>query len=122
MSIATQILIALFSGAFLLYVINLIVRGKLMLRYSLIWMALSLVLIICAVFPAPISWISAIFGFGLSSNFIFLLGLFLLMVFSLSLSVIASKEAEGIKNLAQRLAIVESELRSLRKNGIKERD
>lgn len=46
----------------------------------------------------------------LTTNFVFFLGLFLLLAFLPMLSVIATKQAANIKNLTQRLAIIEKEI------------
>lgn len=48
--------------------------------------------------------------FRVDHEFVFFLGLFLLLAFLPMLSVIATKQAANIKNLTQRLAIIEKEI------------
>ena len=110
MTFVTQVLAAIFAVVFFVYVIRLASKGKLSLRYSFFWLSLSVVILIAAIFPGFIGAIGELFGFALTTNFVFFLGLFLLLAFSLMLSVVVTKQAASIKNLTQRLAIVEKEL------------
>ena len=111
MTFVTQVLAAIFAVVFFVYVICLVSKGKLSLRYSFFWLALSVAILIAAIFPGFIGAVGELFGFVLTTNFVFFLGLFLLLAFSLMLSVVATKQAASIKNLTQRLAIVEKEIR-----------
>lgn len=95
---------------FFVCVICLVSKGKLSLRYSFFWLSLSAVILIAAIFPGSIGAIGELFGFVLTTNFVFFLNLFLLLAFSLMLSVIAMKQAASIKDLTQRLAIIEKEI------------
>ena len=110
MTFVTQVLAANFAVVFFVYVIRLVSKGKLSLRYSFFWLSLSVGILIAAIFPGFIGAIGELFGFVLTTNFVFFLGLFLLLAFSLMLSVVVTKQAASIKNLTQRLAIVEKEL------------
>lgn len=84
-------------------------RGRLLLRYSLLWMALAVVAMLGALFPEIIFRLSDLVGFETPSNFILFVGLFFLMAVCLSLSVIVSKQALRIKSLVQEMAIMENE-------------
>lgn len=110
MSLVLQIVMILGCLMLLGYVIRLVKRGRLLLRYSLLWLALAVVVIVCAVFPSISFGLAYALGFVAPSNFIFFAGFFFLLLISLSLSSIASKQALSIKNLVQRLALVEKEL------------
>ena len=107
MSIALRLVVVLFCAILLLFVFRLVAREKLMLKYSLLWLFLVVAVMLCAIYPNGIFAIAKIFGFANPSNFIFFLGLFCLLAISLSLSVIVSKQTMRIKNLTQRLALLE---------------
>ena len=94
------------------YVVRLIVSGKLQLKYSLLWLALVLVLLLSALFPQPLCFLSSAMGFATPSNFIFLGFVFVILIM-LSLSLIASKQADAIKNLTQRVALLEKDIESI---------
>lgn len=93
-----------------IYVFSLVKKDKLLLRYSLLWMALALVLIFCALFPGPVFAFAQLFGFVTASNFIYVVGFVFLLLICLSLSSVISKQTTSIKNLTQRIALLEKEL------------
>lgn len=78
MLIVLQAVVIVLALAFFAYVVHLIIRERLLLKYSLLWMVLTAVIVLCAVFPEPLYAISHLFGFVNPSNFIFLIGLFFL--------------------------------------------
>ena len=86
------------------YVVKLIVSGRL---------ALVLVLVLSALFPQPLCYLSSAMGFATPSNFIFVLGFVFVILIMLSLSLIASKQADAIKNLTQRVALLEKDIESI---------
>lgn len=110
MNLVTQIVIALLCVIFLIYVIRLVIKGRLLLKYSLAWMLIAIAIMLCAVFPYPVAIVSDFLGFDITSNFVFFIGIVFLLFFCLALSVIVSRQSDSIKKLTQRLAIVEKEL------------
>ena len=83
---------------FFVCAICLVSKGKLPLRFSFFWLSLSVIILIAAIFPGSIGAIGELFGFVLNTNFVFL-DRFLLLAFSLMLSVIVTKQAASIKDL-----------------------
>lgn len=86
-------------------------RGKLLLRYSLLWMGLAVAAIIGALFPGVVYSLSDFCGFETPSNFILFVGVAFLAVTCLSLSAVVSKQAIRIKTLIQEIALIENEER-----------
>lgn len=80
------------------------------MKYSLMWMLLALVLLVCAVFPQVVFFFSDVLGFNAPSNFVFLVGLFLLMGIVLSLSIIVSWQARYIRGLVQKVSLLEKRI------------
>lgn len=106
-----QQIVAIAVGIGLLtWVIILVSRGKMQLRYSLLWLLLAIAVALGAVFPQPLFFLSAACGFEAPSNFLFFVGFVLSIVIMLSLSTIVSSQAEALKNAIQRIAILEKEL------------
>lgn len=93
--------------AFFLYVIYEVKKGQLLLRYSLLWLLLSLFTLVFSVFPEPVYCLAKIFGFEMASNFVFFVGLFFVIAIVLSLTIIVSKQSIMIKNLTQQIALNE---------------
>lgn len=107
MSVSIRITIIVTCLLLALYVIRLVLTDKLQLRYSLLWLALVVTLLICSFFSIPVCWLSSFFGFVTSSNFIFVAGFIFVILILLSLSVTVSRQALAIKNLTQKIALLE---------------
>ena len=113
-TIVLRLLIAVVFVSFLLCVIRLVSRDKLLLKYSLLWILLSVVIFVCDAFPEIMYWASDVLGFISPSNFIFLVAIALLLAIALSLSVAVSRATVANQNLTQRLALLEKELEERR--------
>ena len=109
---ALRICAAIFFLGFLVYVLGLVSKGKLQLKYSLLWILLCLVILVCDAFPGIIFFFSKLLGFITASNFMFIVAIVLLLAICLSLSVAVSRLVIAVKNLTQRIAILEKELKS----------
>lgn len=109
MPLALRLSVISASIILLLYVLHLVKQDKLQLRYALLWLTLATVILFCSVFPQLLVGVSAFFGFATLSNFIFLVGFFFLLIIALSLSLIVSQQSASIKNLTQRIALLEFE-------------
>lgn len=98
------------SLAFLLFTVFQIKRGKLLLRYSLMWMFLSVLLLIIAIFPQPIFALAELVGFDVGSNFIFSMAIFFLLLLCIgqtrAISQLVIKQTES----TQRIALLEKRL------------
>lgn len=114
MSFVQQFMMALASSVLLYVVLRMVVKRDLQLRYALLWLALSLIMIACSLFPGPLFELAHLLGFHNSSNFIFVLAILFLLTISLMLTAIVSKQAAAIKNTVQRLAILENEVEEFR--------
>ena len=101
-----QIVAIILCVAFFAYVVHLVARERLLLKYSLLWMALTVVIVLCALFPQPLYSISSFLGFETPSNFIFFIGLFFLLAISLSLRQPAPKHAHMITNRGEATALI----------------
>lgn len=91
----------------------LIAQRKLQLKYSLTWFFLLALILIIALVPAPFFVLAAWCGFEASSNMLFFIGMFILMSICLSLSVIASKNANDIRRLTQTVALLNAHIKQL---------
>lgn len=90
-------------------VIHAVNKGILQLKYSLIWLLISLGFIITACFPKIIFMITALVGIETPSNLIFFLAITALLGICFSLSIIVSKQDAKIKRLIQLLSIDHNE-------------
>lgn len=105
--LALRIFAIVICLCFFLYVIYKIKKGQLLLKYSLLWLLLSLVILLFSIFPEPIYFMASMFGFEVASNFVFFVGLFFVIAIVLSLTIIVSKQSIMIKTLTQQIALDE---------------
>lgn len=108
---AVQGTITIISFLFGMWVSRQIAKGRLKLRYSLLWLFMSLVVVFFSIYPEPLFQLSAFLGFEKPSNFLLLCGIFFLLIICISLSAIVSKQEDKIKNLVQELAILENKIK-----------
>ena len=97
-----------------LVIFQLIRRKKLKEQYSLIWFLTVAVIFVLAVWEALLIRISDALGIQVPSNALFLLALLFLFVMALHFSLIISRLTDQSKILAQKLALMERDLRQAR--------
>lgn len=110
MSQVLQYLCIALSLSLLIYITLLVKRDRLQLRYSLLWLFLAVSVFVCSLAPSMLFEVSQFFGFATPSNFIFFCASLVLLLISLNLSSIVSKQMISIKNLTQKIALLEHEL------------
>lgn len=116
MSGTLRIEMIVISIAFLIMVIRTINRKRLWLQYAFIWIFMAIGMILISMFPNLAIKFSNIANIEVPSNFIYLLGLLVLLVLTFSLSIIVSKQSQEIKKLIQIISI-EKYLREDNKEG-----
>jgi hypothetical protein len=95
---------------------ELIRRRKLLEEYAVFWMVTSLILLIVAIFPEIIIWLQEV----LQTNYLTIVILMLFTLISLVMlhfAVIASRYAGQIRQLSQRMALLESLVRKVAGDG-----
>ncbi len=108
MTLFTKILIAF--SVLLIIVFALVKKGKIPVKYALVWIFSALVMIVAACFPNGIQNISEFFGFELSSNFILTLFLGLVILITICLTIIMSEQSKKINMLIQEISILKEKL------------
>lgn len=110
MSAVLQIAIVVSCALLFVYTIYLVKRKQLLLRYSLLWLAIALGVLVFAIFPQPLFRLASLCGFTNASNFIFFCAALVLMCVSLNLSSIVSRQSVSISRLTQKIALLEHEI------------
>ena len=98
---------------YLMLVVYFLKKGRLNVKYSLLWLFSALLMLIMIVFPQLVIFIASAVGIHSPVNMIFVLqgGAFLLIL--LSLTAIVSKMTDRIYILTQTNAIMEKRIREL---------
>lgn len=104
-------------GALVLLVIIFVLlkHGKMTVKYSLLWMCLSLVLLVFALFPYVVYVLRDLIDVEMPVNLVFMLMFCFVLLVLLSLSVAISQLADKSKRLTQANAILEKRVRELEK-------
>ncbi len=102
--------------AVLLYILLigvLMKKGRISLKYSLVWFASGIVLLLCAIFPQAIRFFTNLLGIYSETNAVFFVGVCFLLLIILSLTSIVSGQSERIRTLTQTQAMLEKRIREL---------
>ena len=105
----------MFLGAvvFLVVILWLLKKGRLTVRYSIVWLMAGGALLVFAVFPYIVLVLRDWLNMEMPVNVIFTLVLAFVLLLLLSLSTIVSGFAEKLKRLAQENALLEKRVREL---------
>ncbi|MGN0368765.1 MAG: DUF2304 domain-containing protein [Wujia sp.] len=100
---------------FLILIVVLMRKGRMSLKYSLIWILTGVVLLLCAAFPRFLCTVTKLLGIYSEVNAVFFVGVCFLLLLILSLTSIASGQTERIRTLVQKQALLEQRVRELEK-------
>ena len=103
------------SVAIFIFVIELVRRRRLTFKYAITWLLISAGAIFFAVFYRLIFACAALLGFELPSNFIFFTLFCVFITLSLLLTVFLCQQNNRNDVMAQKIALLEFELRELKK-------
>ena len=102
------------SAVLALLIFQLIRGKKLKEQYSLLWFAIVAVMFVLSVWGQPLTWLSEATGVQLPSNTLFVLAILFLFGMALHFSLLVSRLTDQSKMLAQKLALLDRDLRKLR--------
>ena len=112
-----QIVAIIGTVLFLVLVIELVRRRKLVERYALLWIVVALFGVLLAVWNDALNSIAEATGIQSPTNGLFLLGLVAIVAMLLNFSAAISRLSEETKILAQTAARLDAELRAMRGEG-----
>lgn len=101
-------------------IFQLIRKKKLKEQYSLLWFLTVAVILLLAVWEGLLGKISSAIGISLPSNALFLLALLFLFGMALHFSMLVSRLTDQSKMLAQKLALLDRDLRKEREERLRQ--
>lgn len=101
-----QLFLVLGSIWFFLFIIGMIRKKKLELKYALTWIVTSLLFIILSFFPRILYFISALLQIKEPVNALFLLIIFFLLIIIFTLTIALSKSSNRIATLTQEMGLL----------------
>lgn len=96
----------LFIAIFCAFIIYILRKGRINIKYALVWFLALIVLTLLLIFPGLFSWLTKLFGFNLGSNMIFAGLIGMLMIINIVLTVIVSGQNEKVRLLIQEVSIL----------------
>ncbi|MFQ5863537.1 MAG: DUF2304 domain-containing protein [Candidatus Brocadiales bacterium] len=109
-------ILAIIASLFLVgTTVELIRRRQLEEKYAISWLLACIFFLVCSLNLEIVSFLAKLTGVIVPANFLFLLAFSFLTVVTLSLTVIASKEGQRSRKLAQELSILKFDIERLSK-------
>lgn len=105
-----QIIAIVVSLLFLLYIVRLIIKGKLREEYSIVWIVCTIVLILFSFWRDGLDIVSNLLGVYAAPNLVFTAAIFAIFIYLLHLSVVVSKLHSQNKQLAQDIALLKNKI------------
>lgn len=109
MDITLRIVLLVVSILFLAFVLLRVRRGRYLLKYSLLWIMLSLLGVVSAIFPRWLETLGSLCGFSTPSNFVYFALIVFLLISNLILCGVLSKQETTLKSIMQELSIMKSQ-------------
>lgn len=89
---------------------NFVKKGKIAIKYGIVWFGAALAIFFVSVLPGFMTMITNFFGFKAMSNLIIAFLITLLMTITLILTIIVTTQKKQIKLLIQEFSLLKSEL------------
>jgi hypothetical protein len=115
MTLRQQIFALVASGALLLFIVEMVRRRKLREEYSWLWIVVAVGIVVLAVWFDLLQWITFQIGAVVPVSTFFMFGIFFLIVVNVYFSIKVSTLTTQVKNLAQRLAILDHYVQEARR-------
>jgi len=104
-----QILAIISSLSMLLFILELVRRGKLREKYALLWLAASTVICLLSIFRDALDTSAHLLGVAYPPAFLFMVAICFGMMILLHFSIVISSLTDKIKTLAQEIAILKNQ-------------
>lgn len=113
MAVEIRIFLLVAVILYFMEIINLLKKKRLNLKYSLLWLAVGVLMILFIIFPQIIVAFSNLLHFQSSMNALYILLIGFLVIICVALTSIVSKQNGHIKRLTQNAALLEDRIRKL---------
>lgn len=116
MSLKLQILIILSLIIIIGFIVNMVRKQKIDLRYALGWILICIPILVLTIFPSLIAQIAHLLGIASPVNMLFFVGFIFVIIIIFTLSIAVSHLSTKVKMMAQEIAILKHELNDEKNN------
>lgn len=117
MPIKLRLSLIIVSLILLLVVIVILKKDRIPIKYALVWVFASLIIMLVGIIPGIFEWVSSLIGFMTISNMITGIFLFILLLICISLTIMISSQKNKITLLIQEISILKEKVNMDKKNG-----
>ncbi|HIU40556.1 MAG TPA: DUF2304 domain-containing protein [Candidatus Aphodocola excrementigallinarum] len=110
MSLKLRIILLVFSIVLAIITTVVLRKGRIPIKYSLLWYFSALVVFLVAIFPFIIEFIADMLGFTTLSNLIVAMIIVILLFLTMSLTIITSGQKKKITLLIQEVSILKEKI------------
>lgn len=111
MNMVSRSLSIILSLGLLSIIFELVRRRKLKEKYAILWIITGVIILIMAIFQNLLIWFTHLFGIITPINALFFFGIFFIIIINLHFSLVISNLSEQIRKVAQRLVLLEGEIK-----------
>jgi hypothetical protein len=109
-----QIFALVASIALLVFIVEMVRRRRLREEYAFLWIVIGGAILLLSAWFGLLEWLTHLIGAVVPVSTLFVFGILLLVVINIFFSIKISTLTTQVKNLAQRLAIVDHYVQELR--------
>ena len=99
-----------FAVILIITVSILVIRGKVPIKYSLLWYAFAIIILLTGLIPNFFGTIGQFIGFSILSDFVIALILVILIFLNIALTVMIASQRKRINLVSQEVALLKKEL------------
>lgn len=109
MSLTLRIFLIICSVLSVFYTMRKIRKAQLNIDDSIYWIIMSVLLLFMSIFPQAVDWVSSLFGFVGTVNFVFFFMIFAVIVKLFQISIDLSISKHRLNLLIQKIALLNKE-------------
>lgn len=106
MSANLRLIILLITTVIIFIILKILQKGRLPIKYSLVWFLSTVVMLLVAIFPEFLIMVANLLGFKTMSNMVIGVMIIILLFISMVLTIIVSGQKEKIKLLVQEVSLL----------------
>ncbi len=114
MSLPLMIALIVFSVVLITFISILVTNGKIPIKYSLLWYAFSILVLLVGLFPDFFGMIGRIIGFNIMSDLVIGVILVVLIFLNIALTVMIASQRRRINLVSQEVALLKKELHDVK--------
>ena len=114
MPLTIRIILLLFSIVLTFTTTIVLKKGRMPIKYSLLWYFSAMIIFTLSVFPFIIEWIAWLFGFQTLSNLISAIMFTILLFLTMALTIINAGQNKKINLLIQEISILKKDVENMK--------